>query len=278
MTHGDDHRVRREDVIPDLPPPGVVRAHVCVLASLNFPDISAADVALIRRFTRLALTTLVTLGATYELWDTSTALDDPSGAARFDGLLLLGGGDVDGSCYGFTAANPAAYGVDVRADRDAFGAITAAEAAQRPVFGICRGSQLLNVVRGGTLIPDIVDYALHHGAPGEPEFVDEPIDVVAGTRLSSILGTDRVIGRSGHHQAVDRVGSGLVVAARALDGIVEAVEDPDRFYLGVQWHPEDEDGPEADRLALFSAFVSAAEDARRAGSAETWLHAPSAEV
>ncbi|GAY15051.1 gamma-glutamyl-gamma-aminobutyrate hydrolase family protein [Mycobacterium sp. shizuoka-1] len=273
-----DHRVRREDVIPDLPPPGVVRAHVCVLASLNFPDISAADVVLIRRFTRLALTTLVALGATYELWDTSTALDNPSGAAEFDGLLLLGGGDVDGSCYGATAANPAAYGVDVRADQDAFGAIHAAEAAQRPVFGICRGSQLLNVARGGTLIPDIVDYALHHGAPGEPEFVDEPIDVVAGTRLSSILRADRVIGRSGHHQAVDRVGAGLVVAACALDGIVEAVEDPERFYLGVQWHPEDEDGPEADRLALFSAFVSAAEDARRAGSAETWLHAPSAEV
>ncbi|TGD84880.1 gamma-glutamyl-gamma-aminobutyrate hydrolase family protein [Mycolicibacterium sp. CH28] len=258
-----DVRVRREDVIPDLPTPSVIRAHVCVLASLNFPGISAADVELIRRFTRLALTTLVQLGATYELWDTSTALDDPSAAASFDGLLLLGGGDVDGSCYGATAPNPAAYGVDVRADRDAFTAIATAEAADRPIFGICRGSQLLNVVRGGTLIPDIADYALHHGGPGEPEFVDEPIDIVAGTRLSSILGADRVIGRSGHHQAVDRVGDGLVVAARALDGIVEAVEDPGRFYLGVQWHPEDEYGPEADRMRLFSAFVTAAEQSRR---------------
>ncbi|AQT80943.1 hypothetical protein B1R94_19290 [Mycolicibacterium litorale] len=265
MTSADavDARVRREDVIPDLPAPGTVRAHICVLASLNFPDISAADVALIRRFTRLALATLVGLGATYELWDTSTALDNPSGAAEFDGLLLLGGGDVDGSCYGVAAPNPAAYGVDVRADRDAFGAIAAAEAAGRPIFGICRGSQLLNVARGGTLIPDIVDYALHHGAPGEPEFVDEPIDIVAGTRLSSILGAGRVIGRSGHHQAVDRVGADLVVAARALDGIVEAIEDPSRFYLGVQWHPEDDYGPEADRLRLFSAFVGAAEEARR---------------
>lgn len=274
MTHTDavDNRVRRAEVIPDPPAPSIIRANICVLASLNFPGISAADVALIRRFTRLALTTLVALGARYELWDTSTALDNPSGAAEFDGLLLLGGGDVDGSCYGATVANPAAYGVDVRADRDAFGAISAAEAARRPIFGICRGSQLLNVARGGTLIPDIVDYELHHGAPGEPEFVDEPIDVVAGTRLSSILGADRVIGRSGHHQAVDRVGSGLVVAARALDGIVEAIEDPDRFYLGVQWHPEDEYGPEADRLALFSAFVDAAGAARRGVTSSPGSH------
>ena len=102
-----------------------------------------------------------------------------------------------------------------------------------------------------------------HGAPGEPTFLDEPIDIVAGTRLASILGTHRVTGRSGHHQAVDRVGDGLVVAARALDGIVEGVEDPDRFYLGVQWHPEDEDGPAADRQRLFSAFVDAAEMSRQ---------------
>ncbi len=79
--------------------------------------------------------------------------------------------------------------------------------------------------------------------------------------------TSRVTGRSGHHQAVDRIGTGLVVAARALDGITEAVEDPDRFYLGVQWHPEDDDGPEADRLRLFSAFVAAAEQSRRSGVA-----------
>ena len=251
-------RVHREDVIPDLPTPQTPRARICVLGSLNYPDISAADVELIRRFTRVALTTLVELDASYELWDTGVALEDPSGAADFDGLLLLGGGDIDGSCYGVTQANPTTYGVDVRADRDALTAIAAAEAAGRPVFGICRGSQLLNVARGGTVIPDIVDYALHHGAPGEPEFVDEPIDIVPGTRLAAILGADRVVGRSGHHQAVDEVGRGLVVSARALDGVVEAVEDPDRFYLGVQWHPEDDDGPERDRVQLFDAFVAAA--------------------
>jgi putative glutamine amidotransferase len=260
-------RVQMADVVPDLPVPATPRAHVCVLASLNFPGINAEEAGLVRRFTRLALTTLLELDASYELWDTTDALDNPSGAGEFDGLLLLGGGDIDGSCYGVSTPNPAGYGVDVRADRDAFAAIAAAFAADRPIFGICRGSQLLNVARGGNIVPDIVDYALHHGAPGDPTFLDEPIDIVAGTRLASILGTDRVTGRSGHHQAVDRVGDGLVVAARALDGVVEGIEDPDRFYLGVQWHPEDEDGPAADRQRLFNAFVDAAEMSRRGSGA-----------
>ncbi|BBY57257.1 gamma-glutamyl-gamma-aminobutyrate hydrolase family protein [Mycolicibacterium sarraceniae] len=262
-------RVTRADVIPHRPPPARPQARICVLAPLNYPDITAADVELITRFTRVALTTLVELDAEYELWDGSVPIEKPSSAAEFDGLLLLGGGDVDGSCYGVSAPNPKAYGVDVRADRDALAAIAAAQNAGRPVLGICRGSQLLNVARGGTLIGDIEDYALHHGAPGEPEFVNEPIDIVAGTRLAEILGTDRVIARSGHHQAVDTVGEGLVVAARALDGIVEATEDPNRWYVGVQWHPEDEDGPATDRQALFGAFVRAAAAVRqtRAGTA-----------
>ncbi|UXA09782.1 gamma-glutamyl-gamma-aminobutyrate hydrolase family protein [Mycobacterium sp. SMC-8] len=261
-------RVRPQDVAPERPAPEKPRAHVCVLASLNYPEISAEDVALIRRFTRVALNTLVDLGAGFELWDTTVPLENPAAAANFDGLLLLGGGDIDASCYGGAAQHPKSYGVDARADRDAFAAIAAAEAAGRPIFGICRGSQLLNVARGGTVIGDIVDYALHHGAPGEPEFVDEPIDIMPGTRLASILGTERVTGRSGHHQAVDTLGRGLVVAARALDGITEGVEDPDKFYLGVQWHPEDDDGPEEDRMRLFAAFVTAAERSRDTTAAE----------
>lgn len=256
------HQVTLADVLPDLPMPDAPVARICVLGSLNFPQITDADVALVKRFTRLALTTLIELGASYELLDTTDALENPTAAGEFDGLLLLGGGDIDGTCYGVTAANPKAYGTDKRADDDALAAIGAAVAAERPVFGICRGIQLLNVARGGTILGDIEDFVFHHGAPGEPEFVDETVNIVPGTRLSAILGADRVVGRSGHHQAVDRVGEGLVVSARALDGLVEGIEDPRRFYLGVQWHPEDEDGPAEDRRKLFSAFVTAATQAR----------------
>lgn len=261
MTAGE--RVLMQDVIPDLPMPESPRAHICVIGSLNYPDIGAEDIALVKRFTRTALTTLLELGASYEFWDTTDELEDPAVSAEFDGLLMLGGGDIDGSCYGVSTPNPTTYGVDVRADRDALAAIAAAEDADVPIFGICRGIQLLNVARGGTIVPDIVDFALHHGAPGEQEFVDEAIDITPGTRLSAILGTDRVIGRSGHHQAVDRVGEGLVVAGRALDGLIESIEDPERWYLGVQWHPEDEDGSTSDRMRLFGAFVEAAEQIRQ---------------
>ncbi len=169
MTDGD--RVLLEDVMPDLPMPENPRAHICVIGSLNFPGIGAEDIGLVKRFTRTALTTLVELGASYELWDSTDELEKPSGTAQFDGLLMLGGGDIDGACYGVTTPNPTAYGVDARADRDAFTAIAAAEVADVPVFGICRGVQLLNVARGGTIVPDIVDFAMHHGAPGDPVFV-----------------------------------------------------------------------------------------------------------
>lgn len=258
-----DDRVLLSDVIPDREMPETTRAHICVVGSLNYPDMTTDDIEIVRRFTRTALTTLLDLGASYELWDTTEELENPPDAAAFDGLLMLGGGDIDGACYGVTTPNPTAYGVDARADRDAFAAIADAEAADIPIFGICRGIQLLNVSRGGTIVGDIVDYALHHGAPGEPIFVDETIDIARGTRLAAILDTDRVIGRTGHHQAVDRVGDRLVVGGRALDGMVESIEDPARWFLGIQWHPEDENGSSEDRMRLFSAFVEAAEQSRQ---------------
>ncbi|MGK2869880.1 MAG: gamma-glutamyl-gamma-aminobutyrate hydrolase family protein, partial [Mycobacterium sp.] len=98
--------VRLQDVLPDLPTPDAPRAHICVLASLNYPDISEADIALIKRFTKVALATLIELGADFELYDTTEPLDSPSSAAYFDGLLLLGGGDVDNSCYGMSTPHP----------------------------------------------------------------------------------------------------------------------------------------------------------------------------
>lgn len=250
--------VRIEEVTPARPMPEDPVAHVAVLVSLNFPGLDEEIAALVRRFTRVALETLVRLGASYELLDTSTPLPDPAVTARFDGLLLLGGGDLDGGSYGSSMTDvPHSYGVDARADRDAFQGIAAAEAADRPILGICRGSQLLNVHRGGTIIPDIEDFALHRGGEGRPMFLDEKIRLMPGTRLNGIMGTDSLTARSGHHQAVDTLGSGLVVAAVAQDGIIEGFEDPDRWLIGVQWHPEDDKGPEADRLRLFGSFLKA---------------------
>jgi putative glutamine amidotransferase len=258
--------VRIEEVTPARPAPAGPVAHIGVLVSLNFPGLDVATAGLVRRFTRVALETLVELGAGYELFDTSLPLTEPERVARADGLILLGGGDIDPSCYRHGGPAPNTYGVDARADHDALAAIAAAEAAGRPVLGICRGSQLINVHRGGTIIPDIADPALHRGTGTDPMFLDEKIQILPDTRLRALLGADVVVARSGHHQAVDAVGRGLRIAALAADGIVEGIEDPrpDRWLVGVQWHPEDDDGPEPDRLALFHGFITACASARAA--------------
>lgn len=254
-TPGPIPVVLRSEVAPEKEGTGD-GPRVAVLVSLNFPDLTPPVADLVRRFTRCALETLVDLGASYELFDTSTALPDPTAVAAYDRLLVLGGGDVSATCYGGRDDDvPNSYGVDRRADDDSIAALRAAVEAERPVLAICRGAQLLNVAWGGSIIPDIADYALHRGGPDEPMFLDEKVSLVHGTRLQKIFGGDRLTVRSGHHQAVDRVADGFVVAAVADDGIVEALEHPDRWVLAVQWHPEDDDGSKADREALFRAFL-----------------------
>jgi putative glutamine amidotransferase len=235
--------------------PGTEGPHVAVLVSLNFPGITRPLADLVRRFTRCALRTLVDLDASYELLDTSVPLARPARAAEHDRVLVLGGGDVSATLWGGADDPRTTYGVDRRADEDTIAALLAAAEADRPVLAICRGAQLLNVAYGGTILPDISDYALHHGPPGQPLFLDEPVTVAPGSRVHRALGSARVTVRSGHHQAVDRVAEELVVTALADDGIVEAVEHPSRPLVGVQWHPEDEDGSEVDRRRLFSAFL-----------------------
>lgn len=254
----DSAFVTVESVTPKQSPSADPVAHVAVLVSLNFPDMNAETAALVRRFTAVALQELVEQGVSYELFDTSEPLADPALVARCVGLLMLGGGDVDGSLYGAPDGDvPNSYGVDLRADHDGIAAAEAAVADDLPVLGICRGSQLLNVARGGTIIPDIDDFGLHRGGPGEEMFLDEEILLEPSSRIARLLGNERITVRSGHHQAVDRIGRGLVITARAHDGIVEGFEDPDRWLVGVQWHPEDDRGSAEDRRRLFAGFVEA---------------------
>lgn len=251
------------EVEPQVAAPARPRAEIGVLASLNFPDMTEPVAELIGRFTRVALESLHALGASYRLFDTSHPLPDPTVVADCDALLLLGGGDIDPSCYGGSAHGGArSYGVDLRADRDALEAIAAAIGADRPVLGICRGAQLLNVHYGGTIIEDIEDYVLHRGHDGEPMFIDEEVRLLAGNRVADILGAGPLLVRSGHHQAVDRLGDGLRLAAVAADGIVEGFDDPTRWLVGVQWHPEDDDGLHHDRMRLFAALVDEAASRR----------------
>jgi putative glutamine amidotransferase len=162
-----------------------------------------------------------------------------------DGLLLIGGPDLGVDLYGAPEAHPET-GLKEEL-RDAFEAALGGEARQRglPVLGICRGMQLLNVLAGGSLtqhLGDVVDIAPHRPGPGT--FGRHPVEIEAGTGLHDLLGDEATV-HSTHHQGVseEQVGHGLRITARAPDGTVEAVEDPDLpFCVGVLWHPEEEAG------------------------------------
>jgi putative glutamine amidotransferase len=189
-------------------------------------------------------------------------------AGRFDGILFSGGDDLDPAHYG-GAAIPTLAAADIARDRIELDLMRRAVADEIPFFGICRGAQVLNVALGGTLYADVCEHPgahRHTYFPGQP-FDQRPheIQVEEDSILARIIGRPILSVNSLHHQACRDIAAGLRVAARAPDGIVEAVEVPGHpFALGVQWHPEAlPDAPEM--RALFEAFVAAS--ARRPAEA-----------
>jgi putative glutamine amidotransferase len=187
--------------------------------------------------------------------------------AGLDGLVISGGPDLDPAHYG---AEPHPLTVPASTERDTWelAVLDRALAGRVPLLAICRGIQLLNVARGGTLhqhLPHVVGHEGHSGPPAE--FGRHRVRIGGAGALAGIFGPDGP-GADGpwldvpthHHQAIDRLGDGLVASAWAEDGTVEAVEfaasspeAPHGFALGVQWHPEEGDDPR-----LFAALVTAA--------------------
>lgn len=168
--------------------------------------------------------------------------------ALIDGLVLVGGSDVDPASYG--AERDPATG-STCPPRDEFELALARRALELdlPLLGICRGMQVMNVAAGGTLTQDVENLDVHRHTPGV--FGDHEVELDAGTLAARAAGEEHHAVKSHHHQGIDRIGAGLVVSGRADDGEVEALEVPDkRFALGVLWHPEED---EASRL--IAAFV-----------------------
>jgi len=173
--------------------------------------------------------------------------------AALDGIVFSGGADVDPSLYG-AEAHPETDSPQARRDAGEMALLRAALERDLPTLAICRGFQLLNVARGGDLIqhlPEQVGLSVHKSIPGE--FAEHPVEVKAETRLAGIVG-ERSEVTSHHHQAIGRIGDGLVECAWAEDGTLEGIEDPSlRFAVGVQWHPE-----ATEDQALFDALVDEA--------------------
>jgi putative glutamine amidotransferase len=182
----------------------------------------------------------------------------PATVDRLDALMLSGGGDLDPASYG-APPEPETSRVYPERDRAELDLLTAALAARLPVLAICRGLQILNVARGGTLQQHLPDSGGHRAAPGT--YGTHPVRVAPGSRLAGLLGPPDGDGAlwldvpTAHHQAIGRLGAGLVATAWATDGTIEAVEtaDGEETLIAVQWHPEQGTDPR-----LFRALVDAA--------------------
>ncbi len=175
---------------------------------------------------------------------------------RVDGLVLVGGGDVDPARYG-QDRHPEVYGVSEESDALELTLARAAVELGVPTLAICRGMQVLNVALGGTL--------QQHLDPSEgwdPHRLGEchPVEVSEGSRLAALAAPRFDAAWSYHHQAIDTVGAGLVITAKADDGCIEAIElsDPNAWIVGVQWHPERTAAHDPQQQLLFDRLAMAA--------------------
>jgi putative glutamine amidotransferase len=182
---------------------------------------------------------------------------------RLDGLVLTGGGDIEPARFD-QAPHPKTALVSTERDGLELELVDRALRDDVPLFGICRGLQVLNVALGGSLhqhIPDVVGTAVNHSQSEKRHVPTHPVKLLTeGTRLGDIVGAPELSVNSFHHQALRTLGRGLREVAWAPDQVIEAVEHEDRrrFVVGVQWHPEDLVDGDAAARALFSAVVAAA--------------------
>ena len=180
---------------------------------------------------------------------------------RLDAVLLPGGGDVRPNIYG-AEMNPLTDNIDDARDHAEIEITRWAVDDDIPVLGICRGHQVVNVALGGTLIQDVpseIGEGVNHNITVPRDTRAHEVNIDPGSRLASILGSTTVKVNSLHHQSVEKAAPDVCVTAYSPDGVVEALEMPDKkFVLSVQWHPEDlyRDDPAMKRL--FKSFVEAA--------------------
>lgn len=171
--------------------------------------------------------------------DDAVAAEPGEALDLIDALLVAGGGDISPALYGEAEAEET---MGVRPARDGLEVALLRAALDRdmPVLGICRGLEMLNVVRGGTLVQELPEKDTHLRTPGQ--FTTHEVELETGSLAARAAGSERVAVRSHHHQGIGELGEGLVITGRSAgDGVAEAIEDPTRtFCLGVLWHAEEE--------------------------------------
>ena len=185
-----------------------------------------------------------------------------SQVAAVDGLILTGGPDIDPLLYG---EEPLAQIGTVNHERDRYEllVIQAADELAKPVLGICRGIQMLNVAAGGTLHQEVALIEgcklSHFQTAAQRNILWHSVNIAPASRIAGIVGVGRQMTNSFHHQSVKAVAPGFAATAHSQDGVIEAIERPgNRFVVGVQWHPELLSASTPAMLALFRALAEQA--------------------
>jgi putative glutamine amidotransferase len=236
-------------------------ARILVVGSLNPPEVGDDLKSLLLEFSNVAFASVLRSKGQLHFIEASVPDCAPELALDgADGLLVLGGADADPISYGQLRRAKTMYGINPVADHFELELLRHAEARDLSILAICRGMQLMNILHGGDLVQEIGSGTVHYDASGPMPMVFHPVELERNSRLHHIYEQSTLSVRSGHHQAVGRVGEGLAVSARAGDGIVEAVEVVGRHWMvGVQWHPEDPAAPARDLDLLVAAFINAAQ-------------------
>ncbi|MGH7215502.1 MAG: gamma-glutamyl-gamma-aminobutyrate hydrolase family protein [Tepidisphaeraceae bacterium] len=186
----------------------------------------------------------------------------------FDGIVFTGGDDLDPALYG-ESWHPSAEHLDPDRQRFELALLAEVERRRTPTLGICLGSQLINVHRGGSLhqfLPDLSrPGAFEHRKLDDPSR-RHPLRIEPGSMLAETIGKTEISANTRHKQAINQVGRGLRVVATAPDGVIEAVEDPSLpMFLAVQWHPENLYA-EPEHLAPFKKLVETARETTKRGT------------
>jgi putative glutamine amidotransferase len=190
-----------------------------------------------------------------------------------DAVFLPGGADIDPASYG-SEPHPLCDKTDRERDRVELALARWAMDDGKPLLGVCRGMQLINLAAGGTLFQDIADqmpgsikhdYFPFAGQSFARDYLAHEVSVVAGTRLASVFGAGALRVNSMHHQGVRDIGAGLVVSATSPDGLAEGLESGNgRYVVGVQWHPEALTDSQSAARRLFDEFVRVASESLEA--------------
>lgn len=237
---------------------------IAVIVALWAPKLSNWSAQSIHDLTLQTVNTIRELGGRPLLIDSSAPTLQARGTSWHDGVdgfVYLGGADVHPGFYSDVDLTVEMPWIDARADKFCLDSVGRAVEEDRPVLGICRGSQLLNVSQGGTLVDHVEGHRQDLGQ-GDMGFLHEKIELVPGSQIAQILGDAGTIGvRSAHHQTVDEPGEGLTVTAYAHDNTIEAIEHVDKTWvIGVQWHPEEASANVEHRRRIFQSMITRARE------------------